>query len=500
MLLNGNAYVRLAVDGHDRPAELHCMRPERVSVACGADGWPSAYLYRAGGQVVRIARDDALGRRQVAHLKALNPGDDHYDRDRDYQAGQARASSGQAGLRAEHVELPAVLTAGEARQLAEADIARRWRASDRLKLRLPPSRMGLKAGDAIQLADEANVRSITAVSIDGMAVVIETEPAPAAIQSLPADGGRPVSEPDLPIGRSELLLFEAPADGVQPADTPRVWLAASNEGGWKRLPVELDLSDAPLPGTVLGRRAIVGHAETVLDARMPLILDELSTVTVRLINADQILMNADQEALAAGANLAILGDELIQFGRADRLSAGLFRLSKLLRGRRGTEWAADSHSAGEAFCLIDPAALAVVDLDAGAVGAALTATAHGIGDAAPLPQAARVIGGEAMRPPTPCHLQIDRAGNNVAARWVRRSYRNWAWIDGIGDRPDAFPERYRLTLNGSGGETVIETNIASVMIEAAQIPGEAGEPVQLSVATIGAAAVSAPGPRATFTL
>lgn len=124
MLLNGNAYVRLAVDGHDRPAELHCMRPERVSVACGADGWPSAYLYRAGGQVVRIARDDALGRRQVAHLKALNPGDDHYDRDRDYQAGQARASSGQAGLRAEHVELPAVLTAGEARQLAEADIAR----------------------------------------------------------------------------------------------------------------------------------------------------------------------------------------------------------------------------------------------------------------------------------------------------------------------------------------------------------------------------------------
>ena len=78
LLLHGNAYVRLAVDGHDRPAELHCMRPERVSVACGADGWPSAYVYRANGQATRIARKDALGRRQVAHLKALNPGDDHY--------------------------------------------------------------------------------------------------------------------------------------------------------------------------------------------------------------------------------------------------------------------------------------------------------------------------------------------------------------------------------------------------------------------------------------
>ena len=78
LLLHGNAYVRLAADGHDRPAELHCMRPERVSVACGADGWPAAYLYRAGGQVVRIAKTDALGRRQVQHLKALNPADDHY--------------------------------------------------------------------------------------------------------------------------------------------------------------------------------------------------------------------------------------------------------------------------------------------------------------------------------------------------------------------------------------------------------------------------------------
>ena len=78
LLLHGNAYVRLATDGLDKPAELHCMRPERVSVACGADGWPSAYLYRAGGQVARISREDALGRRQVAHLKALDPGNDHY--------------------------------------------------------------------------------------------------------------------------------------------------------------------------------------------------------------------------------------------------------------------------------------------------------------------------------------------------------------------------------------------------------------------------------------
>jgi hypothetical protein len=78
LLLHGNAYARLVSDSHDRPVELHLLRPERVSVVSGADGWPSAYLYRAAGQVVRVERRDPLERLQVAHLKALNPADDHY--------------------------------------------------------------------------------------------------------------------------------------------------------------------------------------------------------------------------------------------------------------------------------------------------------------------------------------------------------------------------------------------------------------------------------------
>jgi HK97 family phage portal protein len=41
-------------------------------------GWPVGYLYRAGAQVTRYNRRDALERRQVAHIKALHPRDDHY--------------------------------------------------------------------------------------------------------------------------------------------------------------------------------------------------------------------------------------------------------------------------------------------------------------------------------------------------------------------------------------------------------------------------------------
>ena len=78
LLLHGNAYVQLIADGHDAPAELVQLRPERVQVVSDERGWPVGYLYRAGTQITRYDRVDALGRQQVAHLKALHPRDDHY--------------------------------------------------------------------------------------------------------------------------------------------------------------------------------------------------------------------------------------------------------------------------------------------------------------------------------------------------------------------------------------------------------------------------------------
>jgi HK97 family phage portal protein len=78
LLLQGNAYVQLIADSDDSPAELVQLRPERVSVVADERGWPVAYLYRAGAQVTRYNRVDALERQQVAHVKALHPRDDHY--------------------------------------------------------------------------------------------------------------------------------------------------------------------------------------------------------------------------------------------------------------------------------------------------------------------------------------------------------------------------------------------------------------------------------------
>ena len=78
LLLHGNAYAQLITGDAGEPAEICLLRPERVSVVTDEHGWPAAYLYRVAGRTTRLERMDALGRRQIAHLKSLHPRDDHY--------------------------------------------------------------------------------------------------------------------------------------------------------------------------------------------------------------------------------------------------------------------------------------------------------------------------------------------------------------------------------------------------------------------------------------
>ena len=283
LLLHGNAYVQLVADGHDRPAELHALRPERVSVVTGADGWPAAYLYRAGAQAVRIARTDALGRAQVAHVRSLDPGDDHYDPERDYQTGQMQASGGRRGARTERVELPAVLTGRQAKALVEEALSRRYRRADRIRFSLPPSRLALRPGDAVQLAGNSQPWVVRSVEIAGLSVDVDAEVAPADVPALPADPGRPVAEPDEPIGRTELILFEAPPTGGAPSDVPIAYVAAATAGAWKAVPLELRLGVEQLSPAAMRRRAIIGQALSVPEPRAPMTLDEVSSATIKLV-------------------------------------------------------------------------------------------------------------------------------------------------------------------------------------------------------------------------
>lgn len=75
LMLSGNAYVEPLVLG-DALRELHLLRPDRVSVVEGRDGWITAYDYRAGNMTRRLPAESG-GRLSLLHLKLFHPLDDH---------------------------------------------------------------------------------------------------------------------------------------------------------------------------------------------------------------------------------------------------------------------------------------------------------------------------------------------------------------------------------------------------------------------------------------
>jgi HK97 family phage portal protein len=80
MLLSGNAYVEaVAIDGQggQQVRELYCLRPDRMRVLPGPDGWAESYEYTAAGRSVRFDQNQPP-LPPILHLTSFHPLDDHY--------------------------------------------------------------------------------------------------------------------------------------------------------------------------------------------------------------------------------------------------------------------------------------------------------------------------------------------------------------------------------------------------------------------------------------
>ena len=87
LLLAGNAYVEAVILSSDAGAqaenqngmdvrELYLLRPDRMKLVPGPDGWPQAYDYTVAGHTVRFEQGRELP--PILHLTFFNPLDDHY--------------------------------------------------------------------------------------------------------------------------------------------------------------------------------------------------------------------------------------------------------------------------------------------------------------------------------------------------------------------------------------------------------------------------------------
>jgi hypothetical protein len=201
--------------------------------------------------------------------------------------------------------------------------------------------------------------------------------------------------------------------------------------------------------------AVMGAALSVLETGKCAVVDEAHSVDV-LLQGNEGLENVTQLSMLNGANLALLGQEVLQFSRAEFLGEGKYRLSGMLRGRLGTEWAVDSHMAGERFILLN-SRIRIMPVSSYGIGLERLYKPVTVGMTLGSTEAqGYAYGSKFWMPYSPVHVSGERdTDGNVTLRWKRRTRMDGSWRNGVDVPLNEAAERYEVDI--LNGETVMRT-------------------------------------------
>lgn len=352
-----------------------------------------------------------------------------------------------------------------------------------LEFSLPMSWLQLTCADVITL-NGARVR-ITEIEIDDgqqnyKAVYDRASAYQSTIAGVPID--EPSEPPELIISPSVIEIIDSHILSSQD-DTLGYYVAVSSETqDWRGAAVELSKDGGAnwIDSDATTGNAIMGKLGTSLPAHTHWYRDDTNTLTVELLREDMELLPATMTEMLNRANLAIIGDELINFSEADQVGPTTWELRGLLRGRKGSD--AVAHAIGERFVLLNDFGVTFVPAELFELGRDLTFRVTSFG-AEPGPDSTTItLLGRSQIERQPSYLHTRRDGANLVVSWQGVGRLGGGSSVGMG----AYFSGYRVTL----GATTVDT-----MAREVTIPYAAGA---LSVWQLNS--ITGPGPVATVTV
>ena len=372
-----------------------------------------------------------------------------------------------AAVRTSHADLAVVAPVAPMAALAGQWLEEVWAAREALRFTVGPDLAALEPGDIVDLTSRGVTRRIMIERIEtGLARRVEarTIDPEIGISARTATRSRAATAPAV-FGAPLVHLLDIPhADAGEDAFRPYVAAYADPWPGALAIFRDRGGTSFSAIGSI-ERRAILGETRTAL-APGPTGRLDLATVLDVAVYGAGTLASVDDAALFAGANRAAVQAsngrwELLQFGRAELVAAGTWRLSRLLRAQAGSEDAwAGTMAAGAAFVLLD-AAVTLLSVDRDDLGLPVTLKIGPATEDYTRPSYATLTltpGGRGLLPLSPARLAArrDAATGDVVITWVRRSRAAgadaWAAVDvPLGEDAEA----YRLEI--LDGDTVVRT-------------------------------------------
>lgn len=411
-----------------------------------------------GEVVLRKDDNDSSKGYEIERLQEMDlPRDvvvDYLDASRDYEIGSqaARRLATRGSIRTIKLDLPLVCTANAAKRLAETRLFEAWAEREQITLSLTRRWLPLDPADVIQY-DNKRIR-ITDIRLQSGIVKLRGRIIPDILLNSDAlaEVGLTTNQATRDALLNKLYMLDLPLLRAED-DQAGCYVAMSGIAGW--------------PGGSLWRAsdgvnfsnignfpvaATAGIALEILASASPHYIDRANSVLVQLLQGT--LASCTEDDLLNGANIALLGDELIQFQTATLLGPGLYRLSKLLRGRRGTENTITQHTLGEKFIVLNQGSIKFIPALLTDRSRSYAFRGVTVGQNVGMqPDENFTYTLKTLQPLAPVQIRGARVGGigtDLNVSWVRRARINADWVDYIDVPLDEVLEAYELEImNGA---------------------------------------------------
>ena len=200
-----------------------------------------------------------------------------------------------------------------------------------------------------------------------------------------------------------------------------------------------------------------GVANDALGPALASVIDYASVIEV-VVQHGELLSSTEAEVIAdRTVNLALIGDELVQFIDAQIIdsvgASATYQLSGFVRAVQGTEWAMEDHLAGEPFVLLDRDEAKKHTVGAIEIGATRYYRGDSVGLGATLGDVqSRYFTDAAQRPLSPENLNVQYNGEtgSFEISWQRRSRINGS-LNGSDIPLGETSEEYRVVIQIDSG-------------------------------------------------
>lgn len=400
----------------------------------------------------------------------------YLDTGRDYENGE-QLSPVRLTTDAENdveIDLPIAMSGARAAQIAEVLWSDAWRSRWVHSLVLEGRYPELEPTDVLEVPVDGRVQRMRIVSIDddggalrrlelvrdddgayvSYAVAAEPDRRPNTITRLQNTGLVVLDLPALRDSDDDAGVYAA----VYPTGIGTRWdgcvIYRSADGGATFASVGSVVEATP-----------VGTLAEQLDDGITSTFDEAASILVDMDYGE--LESRTEAAVLDGANAAAIGNDgrwqIVQFRDVEQITPTRYRLTGILRGRRGTEHESANGLIGERFVMLSTGSLARLGLQNSEIGAERVYRAVTIGATFNSGTNQTVTGrGVALRPFSPIDVTLSQEINgDIVIAWIRRNRLGQELRDGVEIPMSEATESYEVDIFQVGGSGVAVRTLSS---------------------------------------